>query len=407
MQALPEKGGFHGPLILRGPSRDEGDIAFLDAVGLHLTAKRACSGAGFSDEGEPAGLAVESGDDGDLASVDSLVGEQIAKVMPKGGAVGGLARMGRHLGGFVDHDPVFRLVQNDGISRAQAGRGDGVWRDRAHAKKEAPDRGLSQVLAAVGSREVLGLLTQSRFRRTIFVQIAGGPEYASGDQVEIAIITDSGVVMTNGRAEDTGFAEVSIGPSDDRFDCFFGRFAFFGVLLLDELLPARQRASGVKYLNVVVQFFLCRGPVREPFDDWRGLVEVGDFDWLLGAMAAGLKSKVLKPHAARGSQCRRFGWVSDPVRVHGAVEVQTWGALLVRSEHTFNHLFVTDAGGTFIMDYEVVPLGVIGIAVDRDGRLGAFVVGVDLVHLGMEALLNSCFEKVLLVGVIVATTTRD
>ncbi|MEK0446659.1 MAG: hypothetical protein RLZZ399_1980 [Verrucomicrobiota bacterium] len=106
MKALAKKRGVYGPVVIGGPPPNERNVAFLNAMGLHLPAEGAGTGPGFGDEGESTGLTVQSGDDGDLATVHPFVGEEIAQVMPERGAIGGLARVGRHLGGFVDHDPV-------------------------------------------------------------------------------------------------------------------------------------------------------------------------------------------------------------------------------------------------------------------------------------------------------------
>lgn len=59
------------------------------------------------------------------------------------------------------------------------------------------------------------------------------------------------------------------------------------------------------------------------------------------------------------------------------------------------------------MDDEVETFRVVGVAEDGEGRLGAFVVGVDLFDGCVEALFDACFEEVLLFGVIMAAAPCD
>ena len=89
------------------------------------------------------------------------------------------------------------------------------------------------------------------------------------------------------------------------------------------------------------------------------------------------------------------------------MKVYARDTLLVRREHTVDHLGITDARGTFIVDHEVVALGVIGIAVNGDRRLGALVRRMRVIDLDIYAPLQPLLQDVLLVRVIMAATARD
>src|SRR4051794_4148837 len=54
-----------------------------------------------------------------------------------------------------------------------------------------------------------------RRRLAVVGQVAGGPEEAAGDQVEVARVFDGLVVVADGGGEDLGLAVVLVGPRDD------------------------------------------------------------------------------------------------------------------------------------------------------------------------------------------------
>jgi hypothetical protein len=122
VDALAEEGGVDGEVVRGGPAPDEGEVLFLDAGALHEHAEVAGGGLGFGDEGEAAGFAIEAVDDGDLAAVGELEGEEVTEEMPEGGGVGGFAGVNLEEGGLVDDDPVGGL--GDDVEAGWDGRGN-------------------------------------------------------------------------------------------------------------------------------------------------------------------------------------------------------------------------------------------------------------------------------------------
>ena len=105
MNALAKEGGVDGKFIGRGPAPDDGGVLLGDAAALHEEAEMAGGSPGFGNEDETAGLAVEAVDDGDLAAVCELEGEEMAKEMPHGEGIGRLAGMDLEERGLVEDDP--------------------------------------------------------------------------------------------------------------------------------------------------------------------------------------------------------------------------------------------------------------------------------------------------------------
>src|SRR4051812_22952166 len=91
--ALAEEGSIDGPLRLRGPAPRDGEVLLVDAPQLHLHGKVPRGRVILRHEGEPAGLAIEAIDDGDLAAASELEGKESAQLMPERAGVGGLARV--------------------------------------------------------------------------------------------------------------------------------------------------------------------------------------------------------------------------------------------------------------------------------------------------------------------------
>src|SRR4051812_41083401 len=89
-------------------------------------------------------------------------------------------------------------------------------------------------------------------RLAVFGQVAGGPQQAAGDQVEVARVGDGGVVVANRRGEDLRLAVVGVGPGDDVIVDLF-----FPVPRLGDLFATGQGLCCVKQLavvEVVIQF---------------------------------------------------------------------------------------------------------------------------------------------------------
>jgi hypothetical protein len=79
--------------------------------------------------------------------------------------------------------------------------------------------------------------------------VAGGPEQAAGDQVEVARVGDGFVVVADRGGEDLGLAVVGVGPCDDVILGLLG-----AVLGLADLLTAGERLGGVEELADVVVY---------------------------------------------------------------------------------------------------------------------------------------------------------
>ena len=89
------------------------------------------------------------------------------------------------------------------------------------------------------------------------------------------------------------------------------------------------------------------------------------------------------------------------------MEIHTRDALLVRSEHAGDHLGITDARRAFVMDHEVVALCIIGVAVNRNRWLSAFIRRMCMIDLDINPALEPLLQDVLLLCVIMAATARD
>lgn len=79
----------------------------------------------------------------------------------------------------------------------------------------------------------------------------------------------------------------------------------------------------------------------------------------------------------------------------------------MRLEDALDDCLVVDAGGALVVDNEVKTVGVVGISVNRKGRLCAFVIRMNLNDFSVESFLNSLLENVFLLGVVVAAAARD
>ena len=208
--------------------------------------------------------------------------------------------------------------------------------------------------------------------------------------------------MPDGGAEDACLVLVQIRPRNDVVRLFLS--AVFGGV---GLFAARDRRGGIKHLDVVVQLLVDRRPVRLIFRNKVRFVEVGDGNGLLRAMAAGLKSKVLKPPSVRGANGRRLAGVADSVAMHRAVQIHSGNAMFMRAQHPFDDGLVADSSGAFVVDYEIVSFGVVGVPVNCEWRLGGFVVRMDLVDGGLDAFFDAGLQDVFLGGVVMAAAAGD
>src|SRR5437763_898661 len=94
--------------------------------------------------------------------------------------------------------------------------------------------------------------------------------------------------------------------------------------------------------------------------------------------------------------------VADAIAVHRTMKVDGGDAVAMWLEHGFHRLRIRNIGRALVMNDQIVALSVIGIARDRQRRLSALVVGVNLLDDGVSAFLQSFFEDVLLPGIVMA-----
>ena len=93
--------------------------------------------------------------------------------------------------------------------------------------------------------------------------------------------------------------------------------------------------------------------------------------------------------------------------MHGAVEVHAGQAGHVRREDVLHHRGIGDVGGAFVVDDEIVALGVVGIGVGGKHGTRGFVGRVHVLDHNVGAGFEAVFENVLLRGVVVAATAGD
>ena len=200
------------------------------------------------------------------------------------------------------------------------------------------------------------------------------------------------VVVPDGCAEDA-CAVVVVCPCDD---------------CLAVALHAASNDFGVReHLHVVVKFLPLSRPVFDALGDERYVFLKLNFNRLLRAVAGGLQADVLEPPSVFGTRLDRFAEVAGAVRVHGTVEVDAGDTLAMRREHAGDGVRVADPGRAFVVDDDVVALGIVRFSKNRQRRFGAFVVGMRLIDDDVDPPLEALLEGILLLGVIVATAAGD
>ena len=151
----------------------------------------------------------------------------------------------------------------------------------------------------------------------------------------------------------------------------------------------------IEEVHIVVQLFLDRGPVGERLGDRMLLVNKGDGDGLLWAVASGLQAEVLEPLVLARAEA-----------VHGAVQMHG-GDGFVHVQDALQHLLALLTCGALVVNDDVVALGPVGIVVKRQGRRHGFVVRPHDIDLHIGAALDALAQDVLLFGVIMAAASSD
>ena len=155
--------------------------------------------------------------------------------------------------------------------------------------------------------------------------------------------------MADGSAEHTG-AFVVICPRNDS--------------LAFALCAARNDLGGGEHLYVVVEFLVSGRPVFDSLGDERHVVLKRDRDRLFRAVAGGLQTNEFVPLRVGGSGLHRLAKVTKAVRVHRAMEVYCGDAVAVRCQYAGNDLGIGLRGGAFVVNDDIISLGIVGVAVD-------------------------------------------
>ena len=95
---------------------------------------------------------------------------------------------------------------------------------------------------------------------------------------------------------------------------------------LDGLFSIRERPSGIEYPNVVVVFFVNRGPIGQPFCDWVWLIGKTYRYGFLCFMSAGLEAEIFKPQSMGCARRHRVIGIADTIGVHCAMEIHAGDA---------------------------------------------------------------------------------
>ena len=130
-------------------------------------------------------------------------------------------------------------------------------------------------------------------------------------------------------------------------------------------------------------------------------------DGFLGAVTAGLNPKVVEPEIVVGARFCRHPMVAYPVTVHSAVEVHARNTISVRCEHIIENGHIGHPSSTFVVNDNVVALGVVGVAVDSERRAVARVVRVYLVNHNIGPSFETFLDNILLRRIRMATTAGN
>ena len=173
------------------------------------------------------------------------------------------------------------------------------------------------------------------------------------------------------------------------------------------LFSLGDNLGGRQDLNVIVKLLVSGFPIGDAFGDVRNVLLKLDIDRTLRAMTGGLDTDILKPFCIIIGELYWLAKIAEPVGVHRAVEIYSWDTLLVRSKYARNYFGIILVGCAFIVDHQIITLGIIRVAKNCQGRLGAFIGGMDVVYLDIDAAFQTLLEDVLLFRVIMTAPTGD
>jgi hypothetical protein len=93
--------------------------------------------------------------------------------------------------------------------------------------------------------------------------------------------------------------------------------------------------------------------------------------------------------------------------MHRAVQIHRRNSVAMWLEHALDDCRIGNVGGAFVVNHEVIILGVIRMAQDSQRGLGRGIVRMNLSDNDVGAFFQSLLQDVLLFCVIVAATARD
>src|SRR5882724_5726675 len=86
--------------------------------------------------------------------------------------------------------------------------------------------------------------------------------------------------------------------------------------------------------------------------------------------------------------------VADAIGMHRAVQVYRRNAVAMWFEHAFDFVLVRNTGGAFVVNDEIVALGVIRITQNRQRGFGAGVIRVNLSNNDIGAFFKALLENI-------------
>src|SRR3954468_9460514 len=106
MRSLPREGGIDGGRFPIRPTPDEGEIFLRDLLPLHEQTKPPGRRGILRDQDQAAGFTIEPIDDGNLAAIRDLKGEQLLQFAPERARVRRFRGMNEEKRRLVDDDEV-------------------------------------------------------------------------------------------------------------------------------------------------------------------------------------------------------------------------------------------------------------------------------------------------------------
>ena len=100
-------------------------------------------------------------------------------------------------------------------------------------------------------------------------------------------------------------------------------------------------------------------------------------------------------------------WIADPVRMHGAVQVDSRDPVTMRFENPLHLLLVRYVRCAFIVNDHVKTFGIIRVAQNRQRRMRGRIIGVNLLDDDIRPLRQAILQNILLVRVVMTAAPGD